>query len=172
MYTSLEFSKRLKERGVDLQPKHKNNRDYDCFCWWKVYKGAGKNNYKMELVESSYETSCNEDYDRDPERICPAYDILYDICVRYAKKFFREEEVCINCGSKNIETSVKKFNECCNCYEAKRSDEDGFFIITISSYKYHTQKILEMLQQNKPQEEIEKYIEENSVFFKNDKEKR
>ena len=59
-YTSLELSKKLKEGGCELK---------------SLYKWAFKNknvNWELSIKKGEY----------------PAYDILNDICVKYADKFF------------------------------------------------------------------------------------
>jgi hypothetical protein len=70
------------------------------------------------------------------------YHILEDICDKYCREFFGKER--------------KYYN-----------NVDWHF-----SYKYHSIKILEMLQQNKPKEEIEEYIWENCKFNPNNKEEK
>jgi len=72
------------------------------------------------------------------------YDILNDICVKYAKEFFGEDQ-CPNCGGFGI---MAMDNPCEFC--------KGGGSISFS--------ILAMTQQNKPQEEIEKYIWDNCKF--------
>ncbi|PNX49869.1 MAG: hypothetical protein BV457_00080 [Thermoplasmata archaeon M9B1D] len=126
MYTSLEFSKKLKENGCELE----SERYY--------YKGnisiADYHDEVLGALSNFYK----------------AYDILNEICVEYATQFFGDKEISKNYGNENI----------------------GDIFVCFKAYEYHTQNILEMLQKDKPQEEIEKYIEDNCVFFNKDKEER
>lgn len=118
-----------------------------------------KNRYtSLELSKKLKENGCELESDKvyiDQKskifryKIAQAYDILYDICVKYAKKFFAEEKVCINCKI------VDKFKICKKCTQ-------GFYI--------PTKQILEMLQQKKPKEEIENFIWQNCRFNPKNKE--
>lgn len=71
----------------------------------------------------------------------PAYDILNDLCVKYAKEVFG--------GGWIDDKKSKEFRD-----------------IKIEVSNYHSYKILSMLQQNTPQKEIEDYIFNNSILFK------
>lgn len=73
MYTSLKLSKLLKENGCELESE-------------------------MYWVEVSYEINSRWELHRDSDFIdeltgiwISAYDILNDICVKYAKEFFGED---------------------------------------------------------------------------------
>jgi len=66
----------------------------------------------------------------------PAYDILNDICCRYAKEFFGEE-----------------------LYDSEITGEKYFQY----SWSFHSETILSLLQQNKKQE-AEEYIMEHCKF--------
>lgn len=164
-FSSLNLSKKLKEAGCGLiQPCEQNKFCYDKPCWYKVFKGSDEKNFKIELGEEG-SPYYNEDYDLSPEVIVPAYDILWDICVRYTKEFFGEEAGCPYCFSKNYEIQKRKgFNYCNHC------NKD--FIYISHSHQYHSEKILLMLQQNRPQKEIEVYIWDNCKFNPKNKEKK
>jgi len=75
------------------------------------------------------------------------YDILNDLCVKYAKEMFGEEEEAnpYNCGG-------VPYEDCENC--------------SLVGYIYHSENILSLLQQNK-QDEAEEYLWENCKFNKN-----
>lgn len=75
------------------------------------------------------------------------YDILWDICIKYAKEFF---------GEKILSEEVR-FN-----YEKTK--------IFQSSISQYTKTILTMIQNNIPQKEIENYIWENCLFNPKNKE--
>lgn len=72
------------------------------------------------------------------------YDILWDILKKYAKQFFGEKTIKANFGNENI----------------------GDRIVEFKAYQYHSKHILDMLQEDKPQQDIEKYIEENCLFIR------
>lgn len=111
----------------------------------KKLKEAGCKLKSQKSLTSSnqniFATSSSSDYNKI---ICSAYHILEDICVRYAKEFF-EKPICKMCKSSNLNKN------CLRC---------------TSGFKYHTQEILKMIQQDKPQEEIEAYIWDNCLFNK------
>jgi len=71
-----------------------------------------------------------------------SYDIANDILIRYAKDFFGDKIGNVNFGNDSI----------------------GDMIIEFKASHYIPLKILEMLQQGKPQEDIEKYILDNCLF--------
>ena len=66
-YTSLKLSKKLAEAGCDL----KNG-----YYWHNVIGDKAKVSHKHETLAPLF----------------PAYDILNDICYKYAKEFFGEQE--------------------------------------------------------------------------------
>lgn len=72
MYTSLELSKKLKENGCKLESN-------------------------MNYLECESKGLLNEKTKRFPK-----YDILNDICVKYAKEFFGENEYIINEANKTV----------------------------------------------------------------------
>ncbi len=75
----------------------------------------------------------------------PAYDILWDICVRYAKEFFGEHLACFSCHTRQT---------ACEC------EEDAQIGYTTD---VHPHNILSLLQQGKKQE-AEDYIWEHCLF--------
>jgi len=78
-YTSLKLSKLLSEAGCELESK----------VWWYHFKSyATEDGYKPKwAIRKGYESE-----GAYSEKI-PAYDILNDICVKYAKEFWKEEDV-------------------------------------------------------------------------------
>ena len=84
MYISLELSKKLKEAGCELESEivwaECLNEELACY---KV-----PHLIKSKLLES------------DDQLIAPAYYILNDICVKYAKEFFGEEIISISVSHK------------------------------------------------------------------------
>lgn len=67
-YTSLELSEKLKECGIDSK------------YWWVHRPSALPFLYKRMVKHQFLE-------------IAPAYDILNDICVKYAKEFFGRDRI-------------------------------------------------------------------------------
>ena len=118
-YTSLELSKRLAENGCKLESD---------FVWADEY-----DSYYIIVPRKSKIAKLGIP-------IYPAYDILNDICVKYAKEFFGEKPI----------------------YVGKFGQEDNF----TPAYKFYSKQILHLLQQNE-KEEAEKYIWENTIFNKN-----
>ncbi len=118
-YTSLQLSKKLAKCGLESE-----------YWWYSVKEGE---TYKGVIVtsESAYWISL-------PTHNLPAYDILNDICVKYAKEFFGEEETCGKCEAWGVCTKEHKMG-----------------------WQYHTQQILSLLQQGKNPED---YIWENCRF--------
>lgn len=83
-YTSLELSKKLKEAGCKLESE---------YGWvnWRNHQ----HHKETKTILVNYNTEKNKycgvyDYVLP---LCPAYDILNDICCKYAKEFFGEEKV-------------------------------------------------------------------------------
>lgn len=113
-FTSLELSKKLKEAGCELESKIGYLR-----------KAIVKNN-KINFTDKADGICVIKNFNK--KATYPAYDIMYDICIRFYKEFF------------------------------------GVSFTTLNNV--YCEKILFMLQHNKPQEEIEKYIWDNCVFNK------
>ena len=115
-YTSIELSKKLNDAGF------KGESDY--------HFGEDRQMGSIKIRKNHKETFAWKP-------LYPAYDILNDLCVKYAKELFGEEETIAMVGDE-IET---------------------FGHITAS------QKIISLIQQGK-KEEAEKYLYDNCVFNK------
>ena len=136
-HTSLQLSKKLNDAGVkgESEMYWENIEKTDFILTTKealleiVPNGEGW----TYLEEGSYRGN-----------VIPAYDILNDLCCRFAKELFGEGDIC--------EPHKKDFGgEHDDCQEPK--------------WEYRTRKILSLLQQGK-KEEAEKYLWENCVFNK------
>ena len=114
-YTSFEFSKKLWDNGCSL----KTDKFYPPQITEKNIKEQGYKIFSSELY--------------------PKYDILWDICVKYAKEFFGEESTWVD-----------------NRYETGD--------IYAKKYLPISENIFYMFHHNKSQEEIEKYIWDNCLF--------
>jgi hypothetical protein len=169
-YTSPELSEKLKENGCGLDSEYSWEIKYDCYevdnsneeyCENHNYynKVSNKVIKKTSEIKCLHKERINGDWVIDIKKVL-AYDILRDICVRYAKEFFGEKDVCKTCGKSEEEWG--KINRCRSCRSADY----------INKFQFITQKILKMLQQNKPQEEIEDYIWKNCLFNPKNKENR
>ena len=78
-HTSLELSKKLKENGCSL-------------LGGAVYIDQGHLGYKLTTdIWRNSSTIMTEKGEKETKDYC-AYDILNDICVKYAKEFFGEEQ--------------------------------------------------------------------------------
>lgn len=130
------------------------NKYYTSLKLSKLLKEAGCELIKIETKwrpkkDGTYSLDCKSGSILcfiDNGIICPTYHILEDICDKYCREFF---------GEKMTEIRI----ECTNIW-------DDF-----PKYEICTKEILDMLQQNKPKEEIEQYIWENCKFNPNNKEK-
>lgn len=146
MYTSLKFSKQLKEAGCELESKmfwQKWTQDEWKLNHYSDFNGIDKKTGQIVVDGYGVIKSVVEDTDD----ACYSYDILNDICIKYAKEFFGETFCKLNVD--DLTTKKRhKFNK---------------------YYVYYSFIILSMLQQNKTQEEIEKYIWDNCKFNKQDK---
>lgn len=128
MYTSLKLSKKLKEAGCELEFRQ---------FWTEIF--MAKNISEFQLFHKiSLPTS-------KKKLVYPAYHILEDICIKYAKEFFGEKKVEEKIFCLPFPTAIPT-------------------TLQSNAFVYFPIKILEMLQQNKPQKEIEKYIWENCLF--------
>ena len=121
-YSSLWLSKKLKEGGCEFL------KDIDNKCW---YYGHYPKEWRIGYF--------NKDEIKDD--VYPALDLLWDVCVRYANRFFGEEIDIFNIGGIDFNLSIKKGN---------------------------SWNIIALLQQDKIKE-AEEYIWENCLF--NDKNK-
>ena len=119
-FTSFEFSKKLFENGCRLKT-HK---------FWRYYRDFKlKDGYPTEF--GRIEISNNVIYN------FACFDILWDICLKYAKEFFGDEVCSIFSFEKDIE-----------------------------AYYFYPQQIFTMFQNGKTKEEIEEYIWDNCLFNK------
>ena len=125
-YTSLELSKKLAENGCKLESEY----------WWK-------DRDNVPQIMNGFMVRNDKTYKDHITNIAPAYDILNDICVKYATSFFGEEFI------------PHKYTQYL---------QEGDPVLEVA-YKVNSQIILSLLQQNKKQE-AERYIEKTCVFFK------
>jgi len=114
MYTSLELSKKLQENGCNLGSEY----------WYKKINYVGFSS--IEIFKKN---------DKLGYSIVPAYDIIYDICIKYGKEFFGDGKII--------------------------SPQVEHYLLSKLVIPY---KILEMLQQKRPQKEVEEYLWENCLF--------
>ena len=112
-YTSLKLSKLLTDNGFEGESEYH----------WVFWCG------KWKLVDKYYTGGYREKI--------PAYDILNDLCVKYAKEMFGEEWI-----------RHKDYPDMKNQYR---------------SYVIHTDLIFRLMRQNK-KDEAEKYLWEHSLF--------
>jgi hypothetical protein len=115
-YTSFELSKKLLENGAKIE---------DRIFYYPDYKN---NQHLIDLKYQKVPILIN--------KLTPAYDILWDICIRYAKEFFGDEII----------------------------PPEFSFETDIEAYYFYPQQIFAMIQNKNSQEEIEKYIWHNCVF--------
>ena len=171
MKTSLKLSKLLKENGfIALNVKKPH--------WWVEYIYCGKGKRRKWGLS---------DYIPSPQYIghefFPAYDILNDLCVKYAKEMFGKPDIA---GAEELEQSIKmeemQYNICCehptdneqfrNGQERHRLKiRDMYFELNSmrdDCIGKHTGRILNLIQQNK-QQEAEDYLWENCLFNSNNK---
>ena len=85
------------------------------------------------------------------------FDILFDICVKYAKEFF---------GTEYINLDLCKCNRVWSAWTYGTMSEDDFEETFEIAHLYHPKIIIEMLQNDTDIEEIEDYIWKNCVFNK------
>ncbi|MCK4686585.1 MAG: hypothetical protein KAT66_00485 [Candidatus Lokiarchaeota archaeon] len=136
-YTSLKLSKLLAENGFEKESEMWwgntiGQKDQTC---WRLYTKEEK-----EIPDTAME-------------YYPAYDILNDLCVKYAKEMFGEKYFTQN----ESEEAVDKQD----LWDARGGTIDTVF--DSYTYYFHTQKILYLLQQNK-KDEAEEYLWEHCLF--------
>lgn len=90
LYTSLEFSKKLKENGCEFLNKEgfvyaQNNNDS-----WELIRYDKRYGY---FKDGS--TIKRENLDEN-NLVIPAYDIFWDICVKYSKEFWEDTNCFVN----------------------------------------------------------------------------
>jgi len=105
MFTSQKFSQKLKENGCELESKK----------WY---------------IDGVLLTKISPEHQLFNREIIRSYDIIYDVCIKYAVEFFWD----------NLQGDLDR--EDVNC----------------------TEWVLSMLQENEPQDKIEKYIWDNCKF--------
>ena len=79
-YTSLELSKKLWENGCRIDEKYVFSHFYAHDTFWKKYI----------LIAGGNPGPIRSDYNPNIWQPYNAFDILWDICVKYAKEFFGE----------------------------------------------------------------------------------
>lgn len=133
-FTSLELSKKLKENGCRLGTSK----------FFKIDTFSDDREYILYLDN----TISHTDYTNGS---IGAYDILWDICVKYAKEFFgtRKEE--------GMYTELDK--------EGTKMHFDKYGDEIEEPYRIHTKHILKLMQDGK-KEEAEDYIWQNCLFNK------
>ena len=134
MKTSLKLSKLLKEGGFEMES------DYYYFEFVQSFNGD------MEIVIMTREGAkerfaTNYVNYKAYHELAPAYDILNDLCVKYAKEMFGDG------------------TEYANRFELCDGDDEGI----MPAYQYHSERILDYLQQGK-QQEAEDYLWGNCLF--------
>lgn len=132
-HTSLELSKKLAENGCKLKSEIMIYDKHDSSGYVKV--GDEKSVYPVFSI-------------------FPAYDILNDICVKYAKEFFGDDNLLCNFCGKPV-TSREKVVDWCTC--------SSKYTRPVWEYEYYPSKILTLLQDGKKQE-AEDYIWEHCLF--------
>ena len=123
MYTSLEFSKKLAEAGFEGEYKKV----------WLGYVDVEKNTDNNMCLEDGI----HHPYTKENEHY-PAYDILNDLCVKYAKEAWGEGQ--------------------------ESTDEDN---VSGGVYWHQAVDVIFLLQMGK-QDEAEQYILDNSILFNKD----
>lgn len=125
-YTSLELSKKLKEVGFENEYKYDDEQ-----LWWFHWWEGSSDDRAGEDILQQYE------YNHDSVMpLYPAYDLLWDLCVRYKEEVWGKET-----------------KYCTTCQERHKG------------YIFHGDETLYLLQQGK-KDEAEQYILDNSILFK------
>jgi len=142
-YTSLKLSKLLAENECKLEG----------VTYWVGIKDSKNINFKGKsrawVLVNSLDNAENYKFSYEDIKIISAYDILNDICVKYAKEFFGE-------GKDSGHKLIMKIGE------YKYNDTNW------TTTNYYTINILILLQQNKKQE-AEDYIWKHCKFNPNNK---
>ncbi len=151
-YTLLKLSKLFAENGCELESEN---------AYIKNEESEAVNVEHWEIVDGEW-GSCQQVIFNEKDKTynsimgVRAYDILNDICVKYAKEIFGEKLVCENCGSKKGFYNDCGSNICKYCGCSGNEEEQ---------YIYYTKRIFRLRQQNKTQE-AEDYIWEHCKFNK------
>ena len=106
MFTSLKLSKLLADNGFEGESKH----------WWVGDWKTGGNPEILYLTFNPRSEVVNI--------LCPAYDILNDLCVKYAKEIFG-----VNCqGTKHEEIAYGGGREVLRLLQQNKQDEAEEYI--------------------------------------------
>ena len=81
-YTSLELSKKLKEAGFEKETE---------YCWINVSGYIGDKGSGNTSLGSKYMLELYEESDKVKVKSYPAYDFLWDICIKYKEEFWGQE---------------------------------------------------------------------------------
>ena len=145
--TSLNLSKKLYEGGCTIQS------DYYCVSV-TTWLNNETQHYSKWVDENEKQTWVEESKEGPGIEIYPAYDILNDICVRYAKEFFGDRYgSCSVCGA-------RKEAEC-PCVDNPE---------IYNSYNYFPMRLYCDIKSGKKQE-AEDYLWEHCLFNPENKEK-
>lgn len=158
-YTSLELSKKLSEAGCEL----KSENMWVKYTLWKeprIWSSDLSSNIKKTCLSGKREYEY------------PAYDILNDLCVKYAKEMFGEREklsernemkiggwACLHCG---WATAVQP-PKATGCNHVQFPDDCKTCKVKDTGWEKHTEKVFTLLQKGKKQE-AEDYIWEHCLF--------
>lgn len=168
MHTSQKLSKLFAENNCKLESDYfwvktvvNGNENYD------LQKNKRQNLEMLVKSNNNPELAVFKDF-------YPAYDLLWDICIKFPKEFFGEEEKPFSDEAEKIDFEMKTATMLSDWWCG--INEEDFYrqmeplrdeILNTHLSKtylvYHTQKILELLQQNKIQE-AEDYIWEHCLF--------
>ncbi len=122
--TSLELSKKLAEAGFEKY----SGKEWAVFNRKKEQRKIADKPVVVSVYGIHYK-KCT---------YYPAYDLLWDICVKHGKELFGEEIIIMPPNHSNL-----------------------------CAYIYHTRAILALMIHDKPQESVEQYIIDNCILFKN-----
>ena len=147
-YTSLELSKKLADGISEAYEKTDLGEIATNAIWFKNSLG------KEVLTTNPFEVAIETGGNGIECVFYPAYDILNDICCKYAKEFFGEEDVCWKCGK-----SYKEWGKVNYCEACRRCEHNK------KRWEFVSKTILEFIQQGKKQE-VEKIIWDNCLFNK------
>ncbi len=126
--TSVELSKKLYDAGCRLETEN--------------------------ILQETIKDKEGEEWTIHTDKQIFRYDLVWDVCVKYAKDVFGKNLICCDCG-------IEEINKC-ECQLSGRG------AIPIESHIYHSKEIMNFLQQNKKQD-AEEYIIKHSLFFKEEK---
>lgn len=125
-YTSLDLSKKIKESGCKIKLDHYK-------CWAK--------DCLQNYIPSESDKNCYK-----------AYDLIWDICIKYPKEFFGTDYLSDEFHNDELWGDTA----CCS---------GSMAIFRGRKYQYFPQVIIHLLQQGK-KEEAEQYFLNNSILFK------